>query len=737
METTQSIGSCSPLGTAPAEPQDAANKPVERAALASGRALAPDRLVPEEANPQARWQPGRPSPLSRLGPVTPFIWGWPTCDHSCTAHAAPQAGHEQGQAYELASVRVDTAAADGNGGGCASLAVRPMGGLDVNLLRYLWSVNHDRGGGRGLERRLAAWLDKARTHRHGQRSWLPAEQLVSAEQLARSAATDLVWPALQDAALALEALAWCHAFSLAAARISPRLQGSLAEELWSWAAHGCGLAKHAQAGNTRGPYELLLWQLWSVELPLAVQHLVPGVEERVHVALAVEALRCGLEQCVEPVGERLLSWLQVLPALVACWTRCALVADAAQIEIGTYVRARYALAVLRLLQLARSSGQTVFCTQCFANPREWFRAAAVLAGGETLEAWRAWWSEEERTGKSRSRSGARSAAAAGANGAAGCTAANGTPVETPAAQRGSCNPGGQGALAAETQVVTAAVPEPWYCRGEPCLAVLRPHARTDAATFAVLCEGENVLVELESAGRLWLHGPWQIQVWLEREPLPAPRGWQQTVWEVTDEALYLELESTLGGELLVQRSIVFSRREGFLLLADALLGTDPANIRCELRFSLPAGVAWHPSAETREGMLAAGPSRLRLLPLGLPEWRCDPRPGSLEVTQARLVLQQQASQARRMLVPLWIDLAPRRWRRACTWRQLTVGEDLAVVPPDVACAYRVQVGREQWLAYRTLGPAASRTMLGHHLVTELLVARFNRRGLVEPIIELE
>ncbi len=699
-----------------------------------------DRLVPEIANWQARWQPWRLSPLARLGPVTPFIWGLPTCDLPWTADGAPQAGRRPHHVCESGPVRVDTAAAaDGDGSGGARVVLGAKGGVDVNLLRYLWRLDCDRVSGRGLERRLAAWLDKARSCEPGQRSCPSGEQLVapSVQQFARSGATDLVWPAMGGAALALEALAWCHAFSLVAARTAARLHASLAELLWSWAANGGALAKHAEAGDSRWPYELLAWQLWSAELPLAVLHLVPEAEGCLRAEGAAESLRCGLERCVEPAGERLLAWLQVLPALVACWTRCTLVADAAHIELGAHVRGRYALAVLRLLQLARSSGQTVFCTQCSTNPRAWFRAAAALAGAEAFKAWRAWWSEDDRIRKSLGSSRSRSAAAAGANGDACSVGASGTPVETPAAQDAIGSPGGQGLLAPETQVVPAVVPDPWYCRGEPCLAVLRHQASADAATFAVLCEGENVLVELEFAGRLWLQGPWQMQVWLECEPLPAPRGWQQTVWEATDEALYLELESTLGGELLVQRSIVFSRRDCFLLLADALLGTDRANMRCELRFSLPAGIAWHPAAETREGMLAAGRSRLRLMPLGLPEWRCDPRPGNLGVSQGHLVLQQQARQARRMLVPLWIDLAPRRDRRPCTWRQLTVGEDLAVVPPDVACAYRVQVGREQWLAYRTLGPAASRTMLGHHLVSELLVARFTRRGLVEPIIELE
>ena len=72
-----------------------------------------------------------------------------------------------------------------------------------------------------------------------------------------------------------------------------------------------------------------------------------------------------------------------------------------------------------------------------------------------------------------------------------------------------------------------------------------------------------------------------------------------------------------------------------------------------------------------------------------------------------------------------------------TWRQLTVAENLTAQSDDVAVGYRVQIGRQQWLFYRSLAACGNRTLLGHNLVSEFLVARFSKEGKVEAIVETE
>ena len=66
-----------------------------------------------------------------------------------------------------------------------------------------------------------------------------------------------------------------------------------------------------------------------------------------------------------------------------------------------------------------------------------------------------------------------------------------------------------------------------------------------------------------------------------------------------------------------------------------------------------------------------------------------------------------------------------------------MAESLAAQAADVAVGYRVALGRGQWLVYRSLARTRNRSVLGHNLATETLVARFRRDGEVESIIEIE
>jgi hypothetical protein len=610
-----------------------------------------------------------------------------------------------------------TVLAEGDGPGGAMLGAAARN-VDWNLLRYLWRFQERHANRRGLTRRLAVWLDRTEGRCTGQ----------SGEG---SNGQPRPGPAA-GSALALEALAWCHALAQVAAVCDAPLHARLADRLRDLA-HWFAPARHdARAMAHADPSGALAWQLWSAELPLAVRHVVAGACEAIQAARALEALQWGLERYAEPPDEDVPAWLRLLPALVACWTRCALVAEAARIELGAQARGRYALAVLRLLQWSRSSRQMMFCVEPHAGPVDWLKLAASLAGEEAWGAWQAWCGVDDLSARARGVGQTGPAAIPAAN--AACDPAQGAVSEArdPTSAAALCG----GASHTPAATAGAVAREPAYCRPEPCLALMRQW-RAEAPRFALVCQDDAVHVELEAAGRVWLHGPWQTRLWLGPEELAPPRSWQQVGWEATEEACYLELEGAASSELLWQRYIVLSRKDDFVLMADALLGTNAADICCEMSLPLAGGVGWQPAAETHEGVLAAANSRLRILPLGLPEWRNDPRPGSLFTKENALVLRQQARHARRVLLPLWIDLSPRRSQRPCTWRQLTVAQDLAAVPPDVACAYRAQIGREQWLVYRTLAPAASRTVLGHHLVTEMLVGRFTRRGLVEAILEIE
>ena len=124
------------------------------------------------------------------------------------------------------------------------------------------------------------------------------------------------------------------------------------------------------------------------------------------------------------------------------------------------------------------------------------------------------------------------------------------------------------------------------------------------------------------------------------------------------------------------------------------------------------------------------------MPLALPEWRAEEHDGDLKMTAEGLELRQTTA-GQRLFAPLFIDLDRRRFRRRMTWRRLTVAEWLKPVPAETAVGYRVAIGDRQWLIYRSLAASRNRTLLGHNLATESLIARFGKDGEVTSIVEIE
>jgi len=182
--------------------------------------------------------------------------------------------------------------------------------------------------------------------------------------------------------------------------------------------------------------------------------------------------------------------------------------------------------------------------------------------------------------------------------------------------------------------------------------------------------------------------------------------------------------------------MLMAREDRFLLLADAVSGPRAARLEYSASVPLWPNTDFQPAHQSREGYLRGSKRRALVLPLALPEWRADRRIGELTRSERGLQLCQWTDRGR-LYAPLFLDLDRRRMTRRLTWRQLTVAESLAVRPPEVAAGYRVAIGDQQWLIYRSLAKKANRTLLGHNLSTEMLVARFHQTGEVEPLLEVE
>ena len=306
------------------------------------------------------------------------------------------------------------------------------------------------------------------------------------------------------------------------------------------------------------------------------------------------------------------------------------------------------------------------------------------------------------------------------------------------------------------------------------MAVLQTDWSSRATRLTVAYSGPTVRIELQSDRELLLGGTWELEV-RAGGVLAQPRGsWSEVCWVSDADCDYLELELELSGSMRVQRQILLSRKDQFVFLADAMLGSDaipgaaPSELSYRGRLPLAAGITVRPATETRELTLLSKKPRAVVLPLALPEWRVDPRggtltgsgandaaegetngehsatngavPGSIVDSPSEIELSETV-QGRRLFAPLWIDLSGKRVRNQerdpLTWRQLTVGEQRQILTRDEAVGYRVQCGKRQWLVYRSLATPGNRTLLGVNLSTDFFVGRFGSDGETESIVEVE
>jgi len=498
--------------------------------------------------------------------------------------------------------------------------------------------------------------------------------------------TALAW--LADAAgtglsrgYAVEALAWCHAL--------PKLAAALTADVW-WRLLDHVAHAVAEAERIALDDDPLLNQLLAGELALTTAYLFPEITGcRKLAPRARRSLSAGLVELLDGQGLMHGRHLELLRPLLACWTRCRAMGD--RLSKGCWSEAaqtQYEWLVRHALRLTRCDGSAVFSEPPAGTWRPDLFAAALRLGGDADDA----------------------------------------DIATLALPGGSKT---DASRISKTTLPPAAYHSEWAAT-----AVLRAGwSRTDPQLVAVYHD-RAVRMELSSRGHLLWSGVWRLEVQRDGQMVEPASPWQEVCWISDEDVDYLELEIELSGGVRVQRHFLLAREDRFLLLADAILGSTPARLQYRGCLPLCRGVSWESAEESWEGHLAEGRPAALVLPLALPEWRAGPPVGSLAVTADGLELCQTAKGCS-MFAPLFFDLKPRRMTRRLTWRQLTVAEARQVQPHDVVVGYRVMVGKQQWLIYRSLREAGNRTLLGHNLSTEMLVARFRRDGEVETLLEIE
>lgn len=482
-----------------------------------------------------------------------------------------------------------------------------------------------------------------------------------------------------DVARGLEAIAW--------ARVLPPASATLPSSLW-WKLldHLRGLAREA----CESPLEKrpLLQQLLGGELPLTLAYLFPEIAPcRKAAKPARKTLSAGMLELIDGEGLPNSRILDAFRPLLACWTRCRILGE--RLEKGcssATAGMQYEWAVRAALRLARPDGSQALCEADGQTDDSDLLAAALACGGD----------ENDKAMASLALPGR-------------------APLKGIDADR---------------------LPLPADNSSWAAVAVLQPGWGHDEPKLALSYEKPDFRMELSQQAELLLGGNWTPEVRLGGELLEPESTWQEMCWVSDKDVDYLELQIELSRGARIQRHIAMARKDRFLFLADAILDGPDESIEYCGSFSLAPDAGLAPAEETHEAFLLGRKAAALVLPLALPEWRTEHSPGRL-VSTGEVIELQLSGQGGALFAPLFFDLKPRRMTQPATWRRLTVAADRRIVPPNVAAGYRVMVGKSQWLIYRSLAAPANRTLLGHNLSTELLIARFDRTGEVESLIEIE
>ena len=281
--------------------------------------------------------------------------------------------------------------------------------------------------------------------------------------------------------------------------------------------------------------------------------------------------------------------------------------------------------------------------------------------------------------------------------------------------------------------------KPGYYNAEEKAALLRRLNHGPLDELFVDFSRADVHFQLKASGVELAGGHWTWQASVAGQAIKADGPWTEVRWHRKNESDYLEIELPLSDGWRLERQAVLARKDQFLFLADTLIGPNEASAELNHSHTLPLAeqTSFVAATETREAWLdVEGVRRAAVVPPALTEWRVEYCHAELSGDVDRLTLKQSAL-GRKLFAPLWIDLDPRRMKRPLTWRRLTVAENLAIVPRDVAAAYRIQAGNQQWLIYRSLAPVGNRSVLGHNTFYSFVCSRILPTGDFKAIVEIE
>lgn len=283
------------------------------------------------------------------------------------------------------------------------------------------------------------------------------------------------------------------------------------------------------------------------------------------------------------------------------------------------------------------------------------------------------------------------------------------------------------------------LPESMWHDDEAGVAALLPEWDVRRGRTFVDYHGQDVFLEIMGGRRPILQGTVQTMIDVDGQSQQPTGPWQSICEYTDDDVHYLEIEQAYSGGVVLQRQLMLVRDDRCVMLSDAVVPghrfasfdqADLPPVRCLTRIPIAPGLSVETDEETRDIYLGDKKRRALAVPLAASEWRVGMTNSRLEVSEDQhLVLTTTGRGA--VYSPLWLDFQPRRFRRKRTWRQLTVADQLQILPRNVASAFRMQIGSEHWIVYRGLTSTAQstgltpRSFLGKHLVADFFAARFH------------
>lgn len=271
---------------------------------------------------------------------------------------------------------------------------------------------------------------------------------------------------------------------------------------------------------------------------------------------------------------------------------------------------------------------------------------------------------------------------------------------------------------------------------EMLTAVLRGNWMPRSSKLAAQSVEGRQVVQISARDAL-VKGSWTPEIVFNGDTLKLdPTSGEINCWNTDIESVYLEFEAKMTGGVIWQRQYALDKREHVLFVGDVFLGREPGRWEYRCQIPLADGVSVEDAHESRELRLQSPKSSALVLPLSMGEWKADRTDDAFGASEHGI----EAQQTRRGLGCMFavaFDLDPKRAKRATTWRNLTVSENLQPVARDQALAFRFQFGELQWLIYRSLTPIANRSYLGQNVYSEFAFDRFLEDGTAESLISVE